>query len=329
MIKNRPCRIMWSQRDPSQRKSGVGNVFIKNLDKSVDLKELSDAFSQFGNILSAKIALDKSTGESLGYGFVNFDSDESANEAIQKVNGTELKGKVIIVASFVPKDKRPKDRNKFTNVYIKNLPDNCTKDKLEAIFSQFGTITNSACMFNEKEARHFGFVNFETVEQAQQAIDKGHEMEVEGRQLYVCRAQKKSEREHELSSRYKAIIQEKRSQFKGLNLYVKNLPDEMTEDELLAEFAKFGAISSHKIMQDEVTLRSRGFGFVCFVESENAQRAVLELHGKMLSNKPLYVALAMRKEARLAQVEQMVRCSECTCFCSKPLYLSLNLIVMT
>lgn len=130
-------------------------------------------------------------------------------------------------------------------------------------------------------------------------------MEVEGRQLYVCRAQKKSEREHELSSRYKAIIQEKRSQFKGLNLYVKNLPDEMTEDELLAEFAKFGAISSHKIMQDEVTLRSRGFGFVCFVESENAQRAVLELHGKMLSNKPLYVALAMRKEARLAQVEQM------------------------
>lgn len=87
---------MWSQRDPALRKTGNGNIFIKNLDSSIDNKALHDTFTAFGNILSCKIAQDEE-GKSKGYGFVHYETEEAADNAIQHVNGMLLNDKKVYV----------------------------------------------------------------------------------------------------------------------------------------------------------------------------------------------------------------------------------------
>jgi polyadenylate-binding protein len=87
-----------------------------------------------------------------------------------------------------------------------------------------------------------------------------------------------------------------------VNLYVKNLEDSVTKETLRQEFAHCGNITSTTVMTDDKG-NSRGFGFVCFSSPEEATKAVTEMNGTMLNNKPIYVALAQRKEYRKAQLE--------------------------
>lgn len=305
IIKGRPIRIMWSQRDPSLRKSGVGNVFIKNLDKSIDNKAMYDTFSAFGNILSCKVAQDE-TGQSKGYGFVHFETEEAANMSIEKVNGMLLNDKKVFVGRFIPRKEREKELGEkaklYTNVYVKNFGDEWDDEKLKEQFEKYGTITSHKVMMNKDDKpRGFGFVAFENPEAAEKAVDElnGKEM-ADGKTLYVGRAQKKNERQVELKRRFEQLKNERLNRYQGVNLYVKNLDDSIDDERLRKEFTQFGTITSAKVMLEDG--RSKGFGFVCFSVPEEATKAVTEMNGRIVGSKPLYVALAQRKEDRKAHL---------------------------
>jgi polyadenylate-binding protein len=157
-------------------------------------------------------------------------------------------------------------------------------------------------MREEGKTKGFGFVNYSNPQDARKAVEAMNDQVFEGKQIYCGRAQKKTEREAELRSRFEHLKQERQNKYQGVNLYIKNLDDTVDDDKLRAEFASYGSITSAKVMKDDKG-GSRGFGFVCFSSPEEATRAVVEMNTKMLGTKPLYVALAQPKEVRKAQLE--------------------------
>ncbi|CAB0010435.1 unnamed protein product [Nesidiocoris tenuis] len=251
ILKGRPIRIMWSQRDPSLRKSGVGNVFIKNLDKKIDNKAMYDTFSAFGNILSCKVAQDE-TGGSKGYGFVHFETEEAATKSIEKVHGMLLNGKKVFVGKFIPRKEREKELGEkaklFTNVYVKNFGEDFTDDTLKDMFEEYGPITSHTVTNKDGKSRGFGFVAFVDPESAEKAVAElnGKEI-VEGKPLYVGRAQKKAERQQELKRKFEQLKMDRLNRYQGVNLYVKNLDDTIDDERLRNEFAPFGTITSAKV----------------------------------------------------------------------------------
>jgi len=303
VIKGRPVRIMWSQRDPSLRKSGVGNIFIKNLDKSIDNKALYDTFSAFGNILSCKVVCDENGSK--GYGFVHFETQEAAERAIEKMNGMLLNDRKVFVGRFKSRKEREAElgarAKEFTNVYIKNFGDDMDDEKLRELFSKYGNAMSIRVMTDDSgKSRGFGFVSFERHEDAQKAVDEMNGKEMNGKLIYVGRAQKKVERQTELKRKFEQMKQDRMTRYQGVNLYVKNLDDGIDDERLRKEFSPFGTITSAKVMMEGG--RSKGFGFVCFSSPEEATKAVTEMNGRIVATKPLYVALAQRKEERQAHL---------------------------
>jgi hypothetical protein len=86
----------------------MGNkLYVGNLAYSVRDESLQGAFSQFGTVTSAKVMMDRETGRSKGFGFVEMGSDAEAQAAINGMNGQPLEGRPIVVNEARPREERP------------------------------------------------------------------------------------------------------------------------------------------------------------------------------------------------------------------------------
>lgn len=163
-----------------------------------------------------------------------------------------------------------------TKVYVGNLSYDTTEEGLSAEFSGLKIASVNIVKYSDTgRSKGFGFIEFETEEDAQNALAKNGTV-VDGREIVVSEPRPAEER----SSK---------------KLYVGNLSYDVTADDLRAAFEKYGEIVDVTVLVFEDTGKSRGFGFVEYANEEDAQKA-LEMDSQDMAGRPLKVNLAMPKK---------------------------------
>jgi len=156
------------------------NLIVNYLPQTMTQEEIRSLFSSIGEVESCKLIRDKVTGQSLGYGFVNYHRIEDASKAIQTLNGLRLQNKTIKVSYARPSS----EAIKGANLYVSGLPKHMAQPDLERLFSSCGNIITSRILcdnitgVNKGDgcvpglSKGVGFIRFDQRIEAERAIQK-------------------------------------------------------------------------------------------------------------------------------------------------------------
>uniref|UniRef100_A0A1B0C2R5 RRM domain-containing protein n=2 Tax=Nemorhina TaxID=44051 RepID=A0A1B0C2R5_9MUSC len=151
------------------------NLIVNYLPQTMSQEDIRALFVSFGEVESCKLIRDKVTGQSLGYGFVNYVKQEDAEKAISSLNGLRLQNKTIKVSIARPSS----ESIKGANLYVSGLPKNMTQPDLEGLFSPYGKIITSRILsdnitgsgpHDQGLSKGVGFIRFDQRHEADQAI---------------------------------------------------------------------------------------------------------------------------------------------------------------
>lgn len=269
----RPLRVM--QKKNIKDLNEKANVAVKNIDATITIGQLSQEFERFGKVVSCIIRRDESKKDSVGYGFVQFETEDAAKNSIEELNTKQLNGRGLIVEQFVSPKNRAQPES--SNLYFKQFPKDWTQGQVEDFLnSQISAIGNilSKGVF-PKFGSYYAFAAFERVEDAKRAIEEfnGRKLEESAEPLYVGLALTKYQRT-------KILNQEKLQRKNDTNLYVRSIKAEVTREQLRAAFETFGTVTSVLIKSwapeqkpQPETGKNLQFGFVNFEKGEDALRA--------------------------------------------------------
>jgi len=208
-------------------------------------------------------------------------------------------------------------RNQDATIYVGGLDERVDEDLLWELFVQVGPLTNVFIPTDRVTNRHsnYAFVEFKTEEDAEYAVNVLNMVRLYGKCLRLSRA-------GSLSAGGKG---EKTAVLKdvGANLFVGSLSQEVDEKMLFDTFSAFGAIIRQpKIVRDEQTKESKGFGFVNFDSFEAADAAIEAMSGQSLGGRQITIMYAFRADNKTerhgSQAERLLAAASRSKPCLKP-----------
>lgn len=310
------------------------NLIVNFLPSSYTQLDFQNLFTKIGKISSCKLMRDKNTGETLSYGFVCFKDEKSAAKAITEVDGMVIDDKTLKVKYAKPDN----PDEKHNNVYIAGLPSWVTENILTTLFTSFGKVISLKILANPNgTSRGAAMVRFSTHSEAIDAIEEMDQRvlpEARGPlrvELALSRASKQERNSagddnmdydeygldiydamdaYETQQTPKIAVAEALADIGIYNLdpkwlkatvYVFGLPGTASDLTLYELFNPFGGVLSVSVIRhmEREGQPCKGYGFVNYVKTEDAIRAVQAMNDVVFEDKTLQVSLKKDKQPGL------------------------------
>lgn len=310
------------------------NLIVNYLPLSFSQDDVRQIFSPIGPVSNCKLVRNNVTGQSLGYAFIRYPTEEVAAQAITQVNGMQIEGKIIRV-NFA-RQSTPEIQN--SNVYIAGMPAWVTEEKLLSMFNSFGNVISHKLLTNpDGTSRGAGFVRYSLNSEATAAISEmgGKVLPETNGPLTVKLAIPPTSKQDSLQAlgtittntitgiglqnypkiRFSplpaaqihtpqtavALALSECGGVTGQNpkasVYVFGLQETSTDLTLYELFSPFGGIINVKLIRDlgKEGQPCKGYGFVNYVKSEDAVKAVKSMNGVTYEERILQVSHKQNK----------------------------------
>ena len=330
-LKDKTIRIMWDEKDFLQKnKDNKNNLYIKGMPKNKSARELFEYFYKFGDIFSFKYNEDDK-GNSNGTAFLTYYNQDDAKKAINETNGKKIWDSDMEVQ--YQKNNHNINSNNNLKINISNLPDKFTDEDLTKLCEEFGKI--QIVNINKGQKGKYAIVKFSNEQEAKNAIEKLNNKEIENKKIYVKEFKDNyyhNNNKHNYRQNYYYFNNnEPMMRFENVlennNLYIRNIPYIVTQEDLKKTFGKFGNITSIKLEEDISGTKdnkekseekdknkkfiNKGYGYISFEKIESAKKALESLNGKYIEGfeswtKPLMIDYFISKDKRQNMIQSGV-----------------------
>jgi len=264
------------------------SLYVGNLDPKVTDALLWEIFSTVGNVESCKVIKDKS-GESSGYGFVDFYTHEEACRALNNLNCRKIYNKEIKV-NWASAGTNREDTAAHHHIFVGDLSPDINDEALFKAFQPFGSVSDARVMWDQNtgRSRGYGFVAFREKTDAERAMKDMNGEWLGSRAIRCNWANQKISSSNIVSPvpgslntglNYEAIYAQ--ATLQNTTVYVGNLSADVSEDILISIFQIYGPIEEVRIQKD------KGFAFVKFANHDQATRAIIAVHGSVIGTRPV------------------------------------------
>ena len=275
-------------------------IIVKNLPKKITEEEIKNHFSQKGIVTDVKI-MHKEDGRSRNFCFVGFKDDQSAKDAIKYFNQTYLKTmKISVEKAKSQGDPSLKKKGKKNDKKI-NSNDGNNNEEIETKESKIKTIldlskkTKNADKFDEALKNKNLNSNKENEEKIGDETKNlnNEENGKDSEEKNIVKDEEKNKEDKKEEKKEESLITKKNLDPK--RLYLRNIPFEITEDDIREKFEKFGEINEIHIPINYKTNKSFGYAYISFETIESSIMAINKMDGQYFMGRKLHISIAEEK----------------------------------